>query len=141
MPIRVTAEEAAKKHAERLKASTQYIRSGVQAVTESPMEKAAQQQDKMLAKLTEAVTTGKWQAGLRRVTLQQWKDALINVGVPRIPAGVDAAHDKIVAFYRDLLPYEERIQSELEGMPDLTLEDSVARAAHWIRRMAEFRRG
>lgn len=138
MPVRVTAEEYAEKHARRLKASIQDIRSGVERVTESPTELAAAQQDKMLARLTEAVTSGKWARGLRAVSLADWKNKMLTKGVNNIAPGIDAAHNKVVDFARDLIAYENTLLLEIDRMSDLTIEDSIARATAWIRGMSRF---
>ncbi len=140
MPVKVMAEEYAEKHARRLKASVEDIRRGVERVTEAPTAKAAAKQDQMLANLNRAVQDGKWAAGLRRVTVEEWKAKTINKGLPRIAAGVDEAHDKVVAFATDLLAHEDGVLRKIETMPDLTLEDSINRASTWIREMSKFKR-
>lgn len=140
MPVKLTPTQFREKHARNLKASVPDIRLGVQRVTESPTEKAAAQQDKMLARLTEAVSSGKWAAGLRRVTLEEWKDKTLNKGIGRIAAGVDAAAPKIEAFAADLIAFENTLMARIDTMPDLTLEDSIQRATEWIRGMAKFER-
>lgn len=140
MPVRVTPEQFAEKHARRLKASSQDIRAGIERVTVSPTAKAAEQGEKMVARLSESVRSGKWARGLRRVSLEEWKDKTINKGLARIPAGIDAAHDKVVSFATDLIAHENRLLTKIEGMPDLTLDDSIQRATEWMRGMAEFKR-
>ena len=138
MPILITAEEFAEKHARRLKNAVEDIRVGVGRVTESPTAKAAMKQDKMLSRLQEAVTSGKWAARLRAVPLEEWKAATIDKGINRIAAGIDAAHDKQVRFAAQLLAFEGTLQAVIDKMPDLTLEDSVSRATAWIRGMSKF---
>jgi len=140
MAIKVTPEEYAEKQARNLKAATPDIRRGIERVTESPTAKAADSQDKMLARLTESVNSGKWAAGLKRVTLEDWKSKTLTKGVPRIAAGIDAAYDKVVIFASELLPFQSTLQSKVDGMPDLTLEDNIQRAAEWMRGMAKFKR-
>ena len=136
--ITITPEQFAEKHARRLKGAVDDIRAGVMAVTESPTAKAAAKQDKMLARLQEAVQSGKWAARLRAVPLDEWKDKTINLGINRIAAGIDAAHGKQVAFAGKLLPFESNLKTTIDKMPDLTLEDSISRATAWIRGMAKF---
>lgn len=140
MPPKVNAEQYADKLAARLKASIQDVQRGVERVTESPTEAAAQAQDKMIARLTEAVQGGKWAAGLRRVSLQEWKSKTITKGIPRIATGIDQARPKVVNFAQQLLAYEGDLMGRVENMPDLTLEDSINRATTWIRGMAQFKR-
>tara|TARA_B100001123_G_C15301962_1_gene1021342 strand:- start:1939 stop:2361 length:423 start_codon:yes stop_codon:yes gene_type:complete len=137
---KVTASEAAEKWGRRLQGATEDIRRGVQSVTESPTEKAAAAADKMRERVIESIDSGKWQAGLRRVSLDEWKDAMLNKGVGRIAAGVQGAQPKMQAFMNELLPYVDNLKSRVDGMPDVTLEDSINRATAWIRGMSEFRR-
>lgn len=141
MPVRVNAQQFADKLIRRGQQATEDMRLGVQNVSQSPTEQAAAAQDKWLAGIQEAAREGKWQAGLRRVTLQQWKDAMINKGLTRYGPGLDASRAKIEDFASDLIPYENNLLNTIESMPDLTLEDSIARATAWMRGMAQFRRG
>ena len=141
MPMNITPQEYQEKHARNLKASIPDVRRGVERVTESPTEKAAAQADKYLLGIQEAVTSGKWQAGLRRVSLQEWKSKMIDKGIVRISTGIDAASAKVVSFASELLPFEANLQAQIETMPDMTLEDSIARATAWMRGMTAFRQG
>jgi len=136
--IRVTPEEYAEKHARRLKGAVEDIRRGVERVTESPTAKAAAKENKMLANLQAAVSSGKWARRLRAVTLDDWKDKTLNKGVGRIAAGIDAAHDKQVDFATQLFAHQEPLLAEVEKMPDLTIEDSIGRATKWMRGMNKF---
>jgi len=139
--VRVNSVEFAEKWGRRLKGAVPDIRRGVERVTESPMEKAADAQEKMIARLTDAVNSGKWARGLRKVSLAEWKKALLEKGLPRIAAGVDGAASKMEDFGRELLAYQDGLQGELDGMPDVTIEDSINRASFWIRKMHDFERG
>lgn len=140
MPVRLTPEEFATKHARRLQAALPDVRAGIERVTVSPTSQAAAKQDKMLQNLTRAVTDGKWRRGLERVTLEDWKSAAINKGVPRIAAGIDAAHGKQVEFATKLFAHLNPLMTKIHAMPDLTIEDSIARSTAMIRGMAEFKR-
>lgn len=140
MGITLTPAQFREKHARNLKGATADIRRGVEAVTESPMEKAAAAQDKMLARVTESITDGTWAARLREVSLPEWKSKMLNVGIGRIAAGIDAAGPKVERFAAELLSYESSLQSTIDAMPDVTLEDSISRMTAWCRGMAEFRR-
>jgi hypothetical protein len=135
---KLTAEQLVEKHARRLKGSVADIQDGIARVTVSPTTQAAAKQDKMLQNLTTAVNSGKWKRGLQNVSLEQWKEAAITKGVPRIAQGIDGAHDKMLAFANQLLPFQANLQATLDKMPDLNLEDSVNRSAAWIRGMSKF---
>jgi len=137
---KLTAVEFQEKHARRLKASTEDMRRGIDRVTESPTAKAAAKQDKMLANLTQSVQNGKWAAGLKRVSLDEWKRKTRDVGVNRVAAGIDAAKEKVVAFAEDLLPHIDRGRDKIGSMPDITLDDSINRMTTMCRHMATFKR-
>ena len=137
---KLTATEFQEKHARRLKAAVEDVRKGIDKVTESPTEKAAAKQDKMLTNLTAAVQDGKWAAGLKRVSLDDWKKKARDVGVNRIAAGIDAAKDKVIDFAEDLLPHIDRQKAKIANMPDVTLDDNINRMNTFIRGMADFKR-
>ena len=137
---KLTAQQFQEKHARRLKASTEDIRAGIDRVTENPCEKAAGKADKMLTNLTAAVQSGKWAAGLKRVSLDDWKRKARDIGVNRIAAGIDGAKEKVVAFAEVLLPHVDRGQEKIKGMPDVTLDDNINRMTEFIRHMATMKR-
>jgi len=138
--VRVNNRELAEKWNRRLKGAGEDIRRGVEKVTDNPAALAAQKQEKMLANLTEAVRTGKWTRGLARVTLQDWKSAMTELGIGRISAGADRAVPKVEEFASQLIDHENAGLARLEGLADVTLEDSINRMTTWIRHMATFER-
>lgn len=129
---------SARKWNSRLKAATTEIREGVDAVTENPALAAAAASEKWVNRVSES--RARFEAGLSRVTLEDWKQATIDKGIPRIAAGADAAVSDVEQFQTELMAFQEGIDRELSGMPDVTLEDSIARATHQMRRMSEFHR-
>jgi hypothetical protein len=137
---KLTPEEFAEKHARRLKASVDDIRNGVSRVNEAPGVKAAEKKDKMLQNVTRAIQEGKWEQRVKAVTLDEWKTKMIDKGLNRIAAGIDAAKDKQVDFARQLLEYQTGLQNKVNKMPDLTLEDSLNRMTEWVRGMSKFRK-
>lgn len=137
---RVTPEEYQEKHARRLKGATEDIRRGVERLTENPAAKAAAKQDKMRNNLMSAIDSGKWKRGLGRVTLDSWKSDMINKGVGRIAAGIDGAKDKVISFASELLPHIDKVKTEVDKMPDVTLDDNINRMTTFIRGMAKFKR-
>jgi len=137
---KLTSAEFREKHARRLKASVEDVRRGIDRVTESPTAKAAAKQDKMLTNLTAAISSGKWAAGLKRVSLEDWKKKTRDVGVNRIAAGIDAAASKVEAFADDLLPHIDRGQEKIKAMPDVTLDDNINRMVSFTRHMSELKR-
>ena len=138
--VRLTPKECYDKLARNLKNATPDIQDGINRVTEAPTVKAAAKQDKMLRNLNKAVQDGKWKRGLERVTLEEWKKKALEKGVPRISTGIDGAESKSVDFFTKFIPHLEKGMAEVDKMADMTIEDSVNRAAHMIRHNAGFKR-
>ncbi len=137
---KLTPKEFQEKHNRRLKAATEDMRLGVERVTEAPTAKAAKKVDKMRANVLKSIDSGKWAAGLNRVTLDDWKSKMINKGVGRVAAGIDEAEGKVIAFAEKLLPHIDAGQAAVNKLPDVTLEDSIQRMVTFTRHMAKLKR-
>ena len=137
---KLTPEQFQEKHARRLKGATEDMRLGADRVTVAPTELALKKIDKMKANFVKSIETGKVERGLKRVSLEDWRTKYKEVGVDRVAAGIDASKEKVIAFASELLPFEDSLQTEVKKMADLTIEDSVARSAAWIRGMSKFQR-
>lgn len=137
---KLTPDEFQEKHARRLKASIEDMRAGVQRVTQSPTEAAAAKKEKFRAGINASIDNGAWERGLRRVSLDEWKDRMLTKGLGRVAAGIDAAAPKVREFAAELLPFQDRLKSTVDAMPDISLEDNISRMTSWIRGMAEFKR-
>lgn len=137
---RVTPQQAAEKWQRKLSAAGTDIANGVARVTESPTAAAARNVQGYLQGVQDAVSSGKWQAGLQRVTLQQWQTQMRDVGIQRISGGATAALPKMQAFMQEFLPYVDQGAAQVNAMPKVTLEDGIARATAMIRHNAAFRR-
>lgn len=137
---RLTKEEFTEKWARRLKGAVEDIRSGIEKVTESPTAMASKKQEKMKARLVQAIDSGKWASALNSVTLEEWKKKALEKGVNRISAGVDLSSDKVSKFAEQLLTYQDTLKKEVDKLPDITIEDAVNRASTWIRGMAKFKK-
>lgn len=135
-----TPQRASEKWVRNLSGATQEIRDGVQAVTESPMDKAADQAEKYRLRVNEAVDSGKYQRRLRETSLEDWKRNTLEKGIGRIATGAAAAQGDMEDFFAQLIPFQQRLQATIDGMPNTTLEDSIARQTAWTRGMAEFSR-
>lgn len=131
-------QAVADKWASRVQGSTQEVINGVNAVTQAPGAAAAAQADLWLAKVT--ASKDKWRNNVGKVTLSEWKDKMLNVGVGRIAAGAQANKPKMAAFMTQFLPHVEAGAAMVKSMPKMTLEDSVQRAAAMIRHNASFKR-
>lgn len=132
--------DVAKKWADRTKNAGAAYTAGVNSVTESPTEKAAQKVDKYQAGVQRAVDEGRYVNGLRSVSLADWKAATAEKGASRLATGASAAQTKMASFLGEMLPYQEAARSRIEAMPDNTLEERIARSAEMQRLMSQFRR-
>lgn len=139
MAVRATPQDATQKWVTNIGQSTQRIQAGVQAVTRSPGAAAAAQSQKWLSRIQ--ASADKWRARVGAVSLQEWQQAMINVGIPRIAQGAQQKQHKMEAFMAEFLPYLQQGVSRIEAMPSTTLEDSINRASAMIRHNAQFRRG
>jgi len=137
---KLTPEQFAEKHNRRTKAALDDMKAGIENVTVAPTEKAAAKQEKMRQRLLEALENGKWANGLKRVSLEEWKQKMIELGLNRVASGLDANKKKVEEFAAQLLPHIEAGQKLIEKMPDVTLEDSINRMTAFIRHMSKFQR-
>jgi hypothetical protein len=137
---KLTPQQAQQKQATRLKAAIPDMKTGIQNVTVAPGVAAAAKSDKMLTNLTASVQSGQWAKRVSAVSLSDWQSAAINKGTARVAAGIDAAAQKVTDFYTQLFPFQDSLVAQVKKMPDMTIEDSVNRAATMIRGMANFKR-
>jgi len=137
---RVTPDEFVEKHARRLKGASEDMRRGVERVTTSPTAAAANKKDKMRTNINAAIDAGKWERGLRRVTLDEWKSKMINKGLGRVATGIDEAAPKVRAFAAEVLPFIDNLNTTVQKLPDTTLEDNINRMTTFIRGMSKFQR-
>lgn len=137
---KVTAAQYAEKWAKRTSGATQDYRDGVQRVTEAPGVKAAAKAERLLAELTRVVQEGIWQERVAAVPLSEWKNQAINKGAGRIASGVEGAKADMQHFGTELLQQIDTVLSEVNSMPDATLEDRINKSVTMQRRMAQFRR-
>lgn len=137
---RLNAREIAEKQVRNSQnAATDYV-SGVKKVTESPMQKAKQKQDKLVQNFNQSVSSGKWAEGLDAVSLEDWRKMTETKGGQRYASGVKEAMPKTQAFLEEFLPFVEQVQQEVNAMPDMTLEDNINRMAANARALSRFKR-
>lgn len=135
-----SAQQVTDKWVRNLSAAGQDIQAGVQAVRDNPAQAAIAKQAKMRQNILAAIDSGKWAAGLQNVTLQQWQNAMIQKGLPRIATGAQAAQTKFSQFMTKLLTYQEGLSGEIDAMPDLTLQDNINRMVAWTQGMSQFKK-
>jgi hypothetical protein len=135
----MTPDELADKQISRTTAAVNDYKAGVLSVTEAPGKKAAAKKDKMKAKLLARLDDGTWERRVSATSVEEWRNKTATKGANRISEGVTAAKPTIRKFWSQFKPHLEAVKDEVAKMPDVSIEDSVQRAAHNIRRNAEFR--
>lgn len=115
------------------------IKAGVQKMQQTPGVNAAAAADKYAQACAQAVADGSYSAGQMSYSLQSYKDAVIQKGLPRIAAGATAAKPKVTQFFQQLLPFTSQLSDQIRAMPNNGIEDSIARATAAIRGMANFK--
>jgi hypothetical protein len=134
----LTAQQIADKWATGVSQSTEALKAGINAVTESPMEKAASAVDRQVAGVIAAAQSGKTAARLRSVSMEQWKQAMLTKGVSRVAGGAAAAKPKFAQFMSEFMPFIRNIVSGLPPRGDL--ETNIQRATAVMRGASGFRR-
>ncbi len=136
-----TPQEVASKWARNLSGATDSIRAGIEAVTESPTAKAARAVDRQVAGVQAAAASGKTQRALMAVTLDEWKNAALNKGLPRIASGATAAEPKMELFMSEFLPFvESQVQTLDSKMPRGDFEQNINRMVAMARALKKFKR-
>tara|TARA_R100001086_G_scaffold112467_1_gene57353 strand:- start:8001 stop:8426 length:426 start_codon:yes stop_codon:yes gene_type:complete len=137
MPETLNPTEIADKQANRLSAAVPDIKRGVQRVTQSPTDKAADNLEKAASNYALAISSGKTEQRLRAVSLSDWQQATV-AKADRIPSGINEAKAKLQKFHAQRQGHQTGIDSELDSMPTLTPSDMEQRMLHQMRRMREF---
>lgn len=128
----------AQKWSRNLQGATAEITAGVNAVTVAPGQRAAAQKAVWLARVTAA--QDKWARNVASVTLEDWRQKMLQVGIPRVAQGAQANQDKVQRFMGEFLPYLDRGVANVKAMPKTTMEDSIQRAVTMMRWNAGFKR-
>lgn len=134
-------QQVAAKWVANIQSAQQSMLNGANAVTESPAAGAVRSKAKMQAKWQAAMQNGgKWDTAMAKVTVDQWRTAYVQKGIPRIGQGAQAAMPKMADFLTQLIPFQQAGLAKIKAMPALNLSDSKARASAWIDYMATFKR-
>lgn len=136
----LTPQEITTKQISRTKGALDQMRTGIQRTSVAPGTIAATKAQKMLEGVRIAIESGDWARRVAGVTLADWQRAMLDKGVGRVSAGLDAAQADMVDFHTQLQAFQNSIRSRMGNMPDVTLEDRIARQAFWTREMAKFKR-
>ena len=141
MARQMSAQEITQKWQQRTSAATEEYKKGVQSVQVAPGELAAAASQKALLNYQEAINSGRFAKRVRSVSLEAWKTAASEKGAARIASGVQAAGAKTTGFWQEFLPHLQSVQSQVNSMPNVTLEDGIQRAVANMRGLSKFKRG
>ena len=114
--------------------------AGVDAVTASPMDKAAGKRSKAIANYKAYLESGKWEEGLKSITLPQWKELTRTKGRERWARGVELAKPKIKAFFDEFIPFLQSHLNTIDQMPDDTPADRIKKMVANAEGIAKFKR-
>jgi hypothetical protein len=121
--IKTAAQALANFQAGMARAGAAYTQ-GTGAVQQSPMAAAAAAQDKMLANVTAAITSGQWAAALQAVPLSSWK-ASCAAAAGKLAAGAQKGAQKYQAAIQALQPVYQAMRQAAQSAGD----DPAAKAA------------
>ncbi|MDR5730672.1 MAG: hypothetical protein RB191_24950 [Terriglobia bacterium] len=133
---RVNAQQWLQKWGTNLNAAGSYVKDGVNRVQTAPGASAAAAADRMLAGVTASVQNGTWAKRVGAVSLQQWQQAMINKGLPRIAQGVSTAQSTKQGQITALLSAVDTATAAANALPKGGLEQGIARATAYMRAMS-----
>ncbi len=135
--VTLSSAQISEKWNRNMKNSISDIQAGIDAVTESPMAKAASKADKMLQNIQQSVQSGKWANSLNAVSLGDWKTKTKEKTAQRLATGVDQAMAKRQKFDSYLVNTVNAGLAKVNTLPDMTFEDSVNRVRTFMQHMKD----
>lgn len=126
MPSNLTSQQIVQKWADRGAASGETVKAGVNAVTTAPGQLAAQQKALWLQRVTAAAD--KWANNVAAVSLNEWKTAMLNKGIPNMQNGYANGRAKFQRFMNAFLPYARQVSADIKAMPKGTIQQSKDRS-------------
>jgi hypothetical protein len=132
-------QDVAQDWAKNLRNARSKIERKVKELSESPTARAARNSDVWQQRVSSADAKKKFEENLRRVSLEDWRNAFVNKGLANMASGADASVDKFANFLSQLLPYTEQVKKEVADMKVLTIDDAIAKVEKVIRKMSEFK--
>lgn len=140
MAMKGTPESARQKWVNRSTAASADMAAGVERVTKAPGQAAVEKRAKWEAALADSGTKDKWARNTARVSTEEWKTSMREVGVPRHAQGVQAKQAKYEAFAAEFFPHLERGLQQIDQMPDQTFEQRVQKSVAMMNHNRQFKR-
>ena len=135
----LTPEQVSQKWQARASAAASDYASGIAAVTDNPLAKAAHAADLWQQRVNDPATKAKFQRKLNAFPFDQWKAIAAQFGQSRYSQGVQNKSAKYSAAIGPVLAYERAGLAAIERMPKTTIDDRIQRASAWIRYMSEYK--
>ena len=108
----------------------QAMTDGVNAVQTAPGQAAAAQVNLWLQRIQ--ASANKWAANVSAVSLQDWKTAMINLGIPRAQQGAVAKQSKYTTFITEYMSFLSSQVPSIKAMPKGSIGASIARSSAMI---------
>lgn len=135
-----SAQEVAAKWVQNITNAQQSMKNGVARVQKAPGQSAVEKAQKWQQAMSDPATFQKWQNNVGRVSLSAWQQAMNDVGIQRVAQGAQAKQAKFEQAMAPLLQYIDSARDQVKSMPDLTIEDRIARSAAMQRLMHQYQR-
>lgn len=99
---------------------------GVQASQVDVVGRAISAQPKLLANVTQAITSGRWARALSEVGTAGWKQQTL-AKASNYATGIAAGGDKYQKAMQVWLPIIDSAAASVQGMPNTSFQDSINR--------------
>jgi len=105
--------------------ASQAMTDGANAVTVAPGQLAAAQVQKWITKLQ--ASQNKWVERVGNVTLAEWKQSYISLGIQRGQAGAASKQANFTNFYTQYYAFLNSVLPQIQQMPTTNLQQSIAK--------------
>lgn len=126
----LTAQQVSEKWLTNFGNATTAMTQGVQAVNQAPGAKAAAAVQLWITRLQQSQT--KWANRVGAVSLQDWQQAMIQLGIPRAQQGAQQKQAKYTAFATQYMQFLSGQVGSIRAMPKGSLAQGIARATAMI---------
>lgn len=124
--VTINAEQFAERWQEGLQGASAKIEAGINAVNTAPGQSAAQQADVWMQRLQDSKE--KWKKNVAAVSLEDWKQAAIEKGIPNLQASLNLGRNKVMKAAGKLIPaINNALASPNMPKRGATIEQNVAR--------------
>lgn len=126
----LTAQQVSEKWLTNFGNATTAMTQGVQAVNQAPGAKAAAAVQLWITRLQQSQT--KWANRVGAVSLAEWQQAMIQLGIPRAQQGAQSKQAKYTTFITAYMQFLQGQVQSVRAMPKGTLAQGIARSTAMI---------